>query len=86
MLEPIRSKDELLREMRGEAISADDEAERDQILRNALTYLSSRGVLYVPLAIEEDIQTSYEDDTLDEFRDTVRGWIAELVRAGKDVA
>lgn len=54
---------------------------RDEILRRALDHLSEHNVPYVPLDIEEDIQASYEDDTLEEFRDVVRGWIRELAGA-----
>lgn len=75
MLGPLKSKKELLREMRG------DDKERDRILGNALRHLSARGVPYVPLALEEDIQDSYEDDDLGTFRKTVRGWMVALAKA-----
>lgn len=70
-----KTKAELLREMRG------DEAERDRILGNALRHLSERGVPYVPLALEDEINVSYEDDDLDTFRETVRGWMVALAKA-----
>lgn len=68
---------------RKEPFEPEPVTDRDTILRTALAYLEGRGVEYVPLAIEEDIQASYEDDTYDEFRATVRGWVRELVRASK---
>lgn len=68
-------KKALLREMRG------DDEERDRILGNALRHLSERGVPYVPLALEDEINVSYEDDDLDTFRETVRGWMVALAKA-----
>lgn len=85
----------LAREMRGEPVPPSVEpqwfevtplTDRDEILSKALAYLSKRGVPYVPLAIEEDIQTSYEDDALEEFRETVRGWIKALAQAKQEAA
>lgn len=64
----------LLKQMRS------DEEERDEILRKALEYLSDHYVAYVPLDVEEDINSSYEDDTLEEFKENVRRWIRELVK------
>lgn len=72
-------KKALLREMRGS--EAGDTEERDRILGNALRHLSERGIEYVPLALEEDIQDSYEDDDIDTFRETVRGWMVALAKA-----
>lgn len=59
----------------------DGASERDVILGRVRTYLAEHNVPYVPLAIEEDIQASYEDDTLEEFRGVVRGWVRALVEA-----
>ena len=75
-------KSALVLEMRGAPAYElpSDHTDRDEILRKALVYLSKRGVGYVPLDVEEDIQVSYDDDSLDGFRETVRGWIRELVR------
>jgi uncharacterized NAD(P)/FAD-binding protein YdhS len=65
----------LLRDMR------DDGEERDEFLRKALTYLSRRGVTYRPLLeIEEGLNASYENDSLEEFQATVRRWIRDLVK------
>jgi len=49
-------------------------------MRGALRYLAKRGVSYIPLDIEEDINKSYEEDDLGTFRGVVRGWIKELLR------
>jgi hypothetical protein len=75
-------KSALLVEMRGTPAYElpPDHTDRDEILRKALAYLSRRGVSYVSLDVEEDIQLSYDDDSLDKFRETVRGWIRELVK------
>ena len=75
-------KSALVLEMRGVPAYElpSDHTERDEILRKALAYLSRRGVGYIPLDVEEDIQASYDDDSLDGFRETVRGWIKALAR------
>lgn len=56
------------------------DTDRDKILRNAYRYLAERNVSYVPIDIMDDIEASYEDDDLDAFRDTVRGWIRALAK------
>ena len=53
---------------------------KDEIMKRALDHLS--GHTYVPFDVEEDIAASYEDDTLEEFREVVRGWVRELSEAG----
>jgi hypothetical protein len=71
----VKSKDEVLRRMRN------DTDERDEILYRAMTHLSKHNVVYVPLDVEEDIEISYQRDDLDGFRETVRGWMRQLLRA-----
>ena len=55
-----------------------DHAERDRILATAMQHLSRYNIAYVPLDVEEDIEISYQRDDLDEFRETVRGWMRQL--------
>lgn len=50
-------------------------------MRDALKYLAGRGVLYMPLDVEEDINVSCHEDDLDTFRQNLRGWVKELARA-----
>ena len=49
-------------------------------MRDALAFLAKRGVPYVPLDVEEDIDKSFDEDDLEGFRGVVRGWIVELTR------
>lgn len=51
-------------------------------LKAALTYLAERGVDYIPLDVEEDVNLSYDRDDLDTFRKTLRGWVGTLVKGG----
>jgi hypothetical protein len=55
-----------------------DHAERDRILATAMQHLLRYSIVYVPLDVEEDIEISYQRDDLDEFRETVRGWMRQL--------
>jgi hypothetical protein len=55
-----------------------DHAERDRILATAMQHLTRHNIPYVPLDVEEDIEISYQRDDLDEFRETVRGWMCQL--------
>ena len=55
-----------------------DHAERDRILATAMQHLSRYSIAYVPLDVEEDIETSYQRDDLDGLRETVRGWMRQL--------
>lgn len=57
--------------------------ERDRILRVAMTHLSEYGVSYIPLDVQEDIRASYDADSVEEFRKTVRGWMRELRASSK---
>lgn len=59
---------------------------RDTIIRAiwlklTLTHLAERGVEYVPLAVEDDINLSHDRDDLDTFRKILHGWITELVKS-----
>lgn len=67
---------EQIREHRAEIIL---ELQKDEILKKALDYLFANRMRYIPLDVEEDIETSYRDDDLPAFKETVRGWIRELV-------
>lgn len=63
---------------------------REEIIRavwmkKALDYLAQHGA-EPPFDVAEDLERSFADDTLEEFRDTVRAWIRELLRAGRGVA
>ena len=58
-----------------------DHAERDRILATAMQHLSRLNIAYEPLDVEEDIETSYQRDDRDGFRETVRGWMRQLRRA-----
>lgn len=49
-------------------------------MRDALRYLAKRGVPYVPLDVEEDINASYEEDDLETFKGVVKGWMRELLK------
>jgi hypothetical protein len=60
--------------------------DRDSVLRKAYAYLDEKGVGYIPLDVEEDIQVSYDSDSPEEFRATVKGWMRELVKAGRGAA
>lgn len=60
--------------------ATDPDTDRDKLLRRALAYLSRQNVEYVPFDVEEDIQASYEDDTFEEFRETVWGWVRALAK------
>ena len=56
-----------------------DHAERDRILATAMQHLLRHNIAYVPLDVEEDIESSYQrDDLLDGFRETLRGWMRQL--------
>jgi hypothetical protein len=55
-----------------------DHAVRDRILVTAMQHLSRHNIAYVPLGVEEDIETSYQRDDLDGLRETVRGWMRQL--------
>jgi len=55
-----------------------DHAERDRILAAAMQHLSRYNIAYVPLDVEEDIEISYQQDDLNGFRETVRGWMRQL--------
>lgn len=52
--------------------------QKDEMLGKALRYLSEKNVDYVPLDVEEDVNLSYQQDDLDTFRETLRGWVVEL--------
>lgn len=52
--------------------------QKDEMLGKALRYLSEKNVDYVPLGVEEDVNLSYQQDDLDTFRETLRGWVVEL--------
>lgn len=55
--------------------------QKDEMLGKALRYLSEKNVDYIPLDVEEDVNLSYEQDDLDTFRETLRGWVVELSRS-----
>ncbi len=58
-----------------------DHQERDQILARVLQVLGDRRVGYVPLYdIEEDLERSYREDALEDFRENVRAWMKALAR------
>jgi hypothetical protein len=46
-----------------------------------MQHLSRLNIAYEPLDVEEDIETSYQRDDRDGFRETVRGWMRQLRRA-----
>lgn len=62
-----KNREEIVRQLR-----------KDEMLDKALRHLSKKGVEYVPLDIEEDVNLEYEQDDLDAFRETLRGWVVEL--------
>lgn len=52
--------------------------QKDEMLGKALRYLSEKNVDYILLDAEEDVNLSMEADSLDDFRETLRGWVVEL--------
>lgn len=60
-----------------------DHEAKDQTLKTALDWFSRNNITYIPLNVEEDLESSYAEDSPAEFEKNVGGWMRELVEAEK---